>query len=185
MMMALRGVGRGDRVVVENPYFHPLPEMKAAMIEAARRGARIDIVTNGPYENNDAQLVSRLSRRFVLKDLVAEPNVFVHETRGDADPIHRKTFFVQTAEGKDLYVVGSQNLDGLSTRINREVVVVGGSALQEGPAMPDAIAIGLARDGKADLDPRVSTRLRAADLVDDSVVELASDWAQSVLLPVT
>jgi phosphatidylserine/phosphatidylglycerophosphate/cardiolipin synthase-like enzyme len=197
LLQALDGAGRGDRVVIENPYFHPLPELKDAMIRAARRGARLDIVTNGPNPNNDAQLVAKLSRRFVLKDLVAEPNIAVYETRGDADPIHRKTFLVQTADGQDLYVLGSQNLDGLSTRINREVVVVGGSALQDRasvpgpggprsvPPRPDAIAQGLARDAAADIDPRVSRRLRPADFVDDNVAVIASEWAHSVLLPVT
>jgi phosphatidylserine/phosphatidylglycerophosphate/cardiolipin synthase-like enzyme len=190
LLMALDGVGRGDRITIENPYFHPIPALKDAMIRAERRGARVDVVTNGPNENNDALLVSRLSRRFVLKDLVAEPNIAVHETRGDADPIHRKTFLVQTHAGDDLYVLGSQNLDGLSTRINREVVVVGGSALQErtpasGKPARDAVAAGLADDARRDLDPRVSTRLRPADLDDDDVAVVASEWARSVLVPAT
>jgi phosphatidylserine/phosphatidylglycerophosphate/cardiolipin synthase-like enzyme len=189
LLMALDGVGRGDRVTIENPYFHPIPALKDAMLRAARRGAHIDIVTNGPHENNDALLVSRLSRRFVLKDLVAEENIAVHETRGDADPIHRKTFLVQTGAGDDLYVLGSQNLDGLSTRINREVVVVGGSALQEqtrGNRVPrDAVAVGLAADARRDRDPKTSTRLKPLDLIDDDIAVVASEWARSVLVPVT
>ena len=184
LLATLEGLSVGDTLVIENPYFIPVPALRDAMVAAARRGARLTVVTNGPNDNNDALMVSQLSRRFALRELVAEPNIAVHETLGSAQPVHRKTVAVHTSTGHTLSVVGSENLDGLSTRINREMFVLGGSALDDRRLpSPDVTTAALLQDAARDTAPGVSRRLGAADFADDSEGALVGDYVLSLLLP--
>jgi hypothetical protein len=184
LLATLEGLSVGDTLVIENPYFIPVPALRDAMVAAARRGARLTVVTNGPNDNNDALMVSQLSRRFALRELVAEPNIAVHETLGSAQPVHRKTVAVHTSTGHTLSVVGSENLDGLSTRINREMFVLGGSALDDRRLpSPDVTTAALLQDAARDTAPGVSRRLGAADFANDSEGALVGDYVLSLLLP--
>lgn len=183
LLATLEGLRRGDQIAIENPYFIPLPALRDAMVAAAQRGARIRIVTNGLHANNDNLTVAKISRRFILPDLVAQPNIEVYETLGDAQPIHRKTFVAQAANGSHLYAVGSHNLDHLSARINREMFVLGGSAVDPSPAA-DGVARGLLEDVARDTLPTRAARVESHQLRTGDLDAIAADWLTSVLLPV-
>jgi phosphatidylserine/phosphatidylglycerophosphate/cardiolipin synthase-like enzyme len=183
LLAVLEGAGPGDEVNIENPYFIPQPEVLEAMLVAARRGAKLRIVTNGPHENNDAIPIAEHARRFVFPKLI-ESGAEIFVTRPDADPIHRKTLVVKTAGGKNMYIMGSQNLDSMSTRINREMTIVGGNAASGGDEPMDAIARGLLEDMERDTDPSVSERASARVVDDDPVDRAASVYLQSVLVPI-
>lgn len=183
LLATLEGAGKGDVIGIENPYFLPLPALRDAMVAAARRGAQITIVTNGLAENNDNLHVARQSRRFILPALVAEPNIAVYETLADARPIHRKVFSVVTNEGNSIFSVGSHNLDHLSARINREMFVLGGTAL-EGKHGVDGVTAALVKDLRRDTMGDEARRVYPSSLQGTDLDALARDFLTSLLLPV-
>jgi len=183
MLATLAGLQAGDRMVIENPYFLPIPALRDAMIDAARRGAKLTIVTNGLYENNDTPIVAQLSRRFVLRDLVAQDGIEVFEAKATAQPIHRKTMVVETRDGKTLSVVGSENLDGLSMRVNNEMFFLGGTALDPRPTARDSVAKELLADARRDTSRDVAHRVTSRDFENDTDASIVGDYITSLLMP--
>jgi phosphatidylserine/phosphatidylglycerophosphate/cardiolipin synthase-like enzyme len=183
LLATLEGLGPDDELTISNPYFLPLPALQDAMMAAAARGARLRILTNGPNENNDAVPIAEHARRFVFPRLLEQDGIEIFTTRGNADPVHKKTFVVRTAEGKSLYLVGSQNLDELSARVNREMFVLGGSALSGEDAI-DPTAQAMLVEAERDLDAGNVTRVARRDLSQDPLGKTAATYLRSVLLPV-
>jgi phosphatidylserine/phosphatidylglycerophosphate/cardiolipin synthase-like enzyme len=184
VLATLEGAGAGDKIAIENPYFMPLPAMRDAMVQAAKRGAKITIVTNGLTDNNDGQMVARLSRRFSMRELVETKGIEVYETLGTADPVHRKTLVAVDKRGRDVWLVGSHNLDPLSARINREMFVVGGAGLDPAAKKTSTTGQALLDDAIWDTLARASRRVTADELKPGPVDGVVSDYLLSLLTPV-
>ncbi len=166
MLIALEGLSKGDEMVIQNPYFLPVPELKQAMLDAGDRGAKLTIYSNGPNKNNDAKIISEQSRQFILPDLLENKNIKFHETLPDSQPIHRKTMVMRTKGGEQMYIVGSQNMDRLSAGINREMFMMGGSATskQGNRVDNDKVANGLWQDARRDADAGYSKQIKLEEL---------------------
>jgi phosphatidylserine/phosphatidylglycerophosphate/cardiolipin synthase-like enzyme len=162
----------------------PLPALRDAMVQAAKRGAKITIVTNGLTDNNDGQMVARLSRRFSMRELVETKGIEVYETLGTADPVHRKTLVAVDKRGRDVWLVGSHNLDPLSARINREMFVVGGAGLDPAAKKTSTTGQALLDDAIWDTLARASRRVTADELKPGPVDGVVSDYLLSLLTPV-
>lgn len=166
MLIALEGLNKGDEMVIQNPYFLPMPELKQAMIDAGDRGAKLTIYSNGPNKNNDGKIIAEQSRQFILPDLLENKNIKFHETLADSQPIHRKTMVMRTKGGEQMYIVGSQNMDRLSAGINREMFMMGGSAAsKQGNRLEnDKVANGLWEDARRDSDAGYSRQIKLEEL---------------------
>ncbi|MFZ9887186.1 MAG: phospholipase D-like domain-containing protein [Myxococcota bacterium] len=161
VLAVLEGADWGTEIAIENPFFVPVPELRDAMTDAARRGARIKIVTNGLADNHENQLVSRHVRQFIYPELLQEKNIEVYETNASQQPVHRKTLVARTRADEHLYVVGSQNFDRLSAAVNRELFVIGGAAASDRGDRwhNEQVARELWRDLARDTEPSYATRV--------------------------
>ncbi|MCC7385163.1 MAG: phosphatidylserine/phosphatidylglycerophosphate/cardiolipin synthase family protein [Deltaproteobacteria bacterium] len=181
LLATLEGAEKGDRVRIETPYFVPLPQIHRAMVDAARRGARISIVTNGPHEPNDGVIAAEHARWFHLRDLLRE-GVEVFERLPDADPLHQKSVLALDRKSRTLYAVGSANVDQLSARLNREMFVVGGTVF--GPAqVPETIEAGLIRSFRKHTQAEEARQLSFEDLQVPSMAGIAELYARAVIAP--
>ncbi len=109
-----------DSVVIENAYFVPTPDLVDALVTAARRGVRVQVITNSP-ETNDIPMITTVAR-FKYRALI-DAGVEVFEWHGERfgeGTLHSKfaVFDDQVA------VIGSYNLDPRSLSLNSEDVVV-------------------------------------------------------------
>ncbi|NDE15397.1 phosphatidylserine/phosphatidylglycerophosphate/cardiolipin synthase family protein [bacterium] len=120
-------------VILVNPYFIPSKEMMAALVAAARRGVRIQILTNSILAG-DSPAVQEVGRMF-YKNLMFETStarggpqsvpIEIHEWGGDPEfkngygTLHAK----YAVFDRQLAHVGSFNLDPRSQVFNNEVVV--------------------------------------------------------------
>lgn len=145
LLTTFSSLGRGDRLYLETPYLVFLPELHQALEGASRAGARIQIVTNGPYEPNDATAVAEHTRWFHLRSLL-DAGVEVFERQAGARPVHQKSFVALDRKGRSLYAIGTPNCDQLSSRFNREAFVLGGTMLgklKKGGDTHDPVELGL------------------------------------------
>lgn len=131
-LLAALGQSRKE-VILVNPYFIPSKLMMDALIVAARRGVRIQILTNSK-DAGDTPAVQEVGRLF-YKTLMTETSVAraggqsipieIYEWGGDAEfhngysTLHAKYTLVD----RQLALVGSYNLDPRSQVFNNEVVV--------------------------------------------------------------
>lgn len=101
-------------ITIENAYFLPPKELREALMDAARRGVDVQVMTNSKA-SNDLGFVSDAARYF-FDDLLAA-GVKIHEKQGGT--LHSKT---ATFDGS-FSLVGSCNLNGRSKGRDSEVVM--------------------------------------------------------------
>ena len=102
-------------IKLTNPYFVPDARMAQALVDAARRGVEVDIITAGAVGSTLDRLVRKASQAHFGRAL--EAGVKIHEY-GPA-MLHAKTMVVD-----DQWVsIGSANLDNRSFAINNELNV--------------------------------------------------------------
>lgn len=101
-----------DTCYLTSPYFVPPRKLRRAITRAAERGVEVRVLTAG---KSDVPIV-RLASRHVYGRLL-RAGVHIHEMGGRV--LHAKTVAIDGVYG----TVGSFNLDLLSDRRNREVVV--------------------------------------------------------------
>jgi len=101
-----------NRIVINHMYFHPTSEIMNALIEAAKRGVKIELITSGIHENcpsshlvfgprnkyNYAYLVNSLSE-------TERENVKIYEYEQIKKGNHKKVIIVD-----DMVIAGSSNL---------------------------------------------------------------------------
>ena len=100
-------------IIVANAYFFPGFRLIRELYAAARRGVRVELITQG---NPDQPLVRKATE--MLYDDMAHAGIMIHEFR-DA-PLHAKVAVVDDRWA----TVGSSNLDPLSLFLNIEANVV-------------------------------------------------------------
>jgi cardiolipin synthase len=100
-----------ESITLENAYFVPPPEIREALIAAARRGVDVKVMTNS-YASNDMGVVSDAGRYF-YDDLIAA-GVQIYEKQGGT--LHSKT---ATFDGQ-FSIVGSVNMNGRSDELDSE-----------------------------------------------------------------
>ncbi|MCC7540434.1 MAG: phosphatidylserine/phosphatidylglycerophosphate/cardiolipin synthase family protein, partial [Deltaproteobacteria bacterium] len=102
-------------IVIANAYFIPTPELKAALLAAARRGVAITIITNSK-ETNDIPLINDAGR-VSYRELMAA-GIAVYRAREGT--LHAKLAVFDS----EVAIIGSYNLDPRSLALNSEDVVV-------------------------------------------------------------
>jgi cardiolipin synthase len=99
------------RILAVTPYFVPEPSLLTALMLAARRGIRVDLVLPERSNHRLADFV----RHRALRDLVeAGARVWLHPRM-----VHAKAVLVDD----ELALIGSANLDGRSLFLNYEMMV--------------------------------------------------------------
>ena len=162
LKMYQRSIEKAQKsITIENAYFLPPPEIRKALIDAAKRGVEVKVMTNS-RASNDSGFVSDAARYF-YDDLIAA-GVKIYEKQGGT--LHAKT---ATFDG-NLSIVGSVNLNGRSNGRDSEDALL----------MQDA---GTAKQ----LEQRFATGLRetrpvtADDLKQESFFTNLKQWALSTL----
>ncbi|HEX4067289.1 MAG TPA: phospholipase D-like domain-containing protein [Acidobacteriaceae bacterium] len=130
---------------ITTPYFLPDRSARAALIEAARRGIAVQILTAGPHI--DHPMVRKLSRQSSRRLLEAGAEIFEYQPA----MIHAK---LMTVDG-EWSVAGSTNFDHRSFALNDEVNLA---------VLDRDVAAGIERDFEEDL--RESRRLTPAMLAE-------------------
>lgn len=101
-------------ITIENAYFLPPPEVRKALIAAAKRGVEVKVMTNS-REANDMGFVSDAARYFY--DDLLKAGVKIYEKHGGT--LHSKT---ATFDG-EFSIVGSVNLNGRSKNTDAEIAL--------------------------------------------------------------
>ncbi len=149
------------RITIENAYFLPPPEIRAALTAAAKRGVEVKVITNG-RASSDMGFVADAARYFY--DDLMKAGVQIYEKQGGT--LHSKT---ATFDG-EFSVVGSVNMNGRSKNQDSEVAL----AVQD-----DATARQLEQrfaSGLQETKPVVM-----ADLQKESFMTNLKQWALSTL----
>lgn len=109
-------------LVLETAYFAPPPATFRALREAVEDGARVSVVTNSA-ESVDVPFIADASGAAYNALVRAGPGVTLHHwrVRPGAETLHSK---VASFGACGPVIVGSANLDGLSTEHNSEAVVL-------------------------------------------------------------
>ncbi len=111
----LRAIEHAQKsITIENAYFLPPPEIRKALIDAAKRGVEIKVMTNG-RASSDMGFVADAARYFY--DDMLKAGVQINEKQGGT--LHSKT---ATFDG-EFSVVGSVNLNGRSKNQDSEVAL--------------------------------------------------------------
>lgn len=186
LLTTFSSLGRGDRLYLETPYLVFLPELHQALEGAAKAGAKISIVTNGPHEPNDAVIVAEHTRWFHLRSLL-DAGVEVFERQPGASPVHQKSFVALDRKGRSLYAIGTPNCDQLSARVNREAFVLGGTMLGRGPSSGetlDPVELGLLEAFRRHSKGEGARRLRREDVSFPELDTLLRLYGRAVFHPV-
>ena len=158
----LRAIENAQKsITIENAYFLPPPEIRKALIDAAKRGVEIKVTTNG-RESSDMGFVADAARYFY--DDMIKAGVQINEKRGGT--LHAKT---ATFDG-EYSVVGSVNLNGRSKNQDAEVAL-GVSDPSTAKALEERYASGL----------KDTTPVKLAELNKESFVTNLKQWALSTL----
>jgi cardiolipin synthase len=111
----LRAIEHAQKsITIENAYFLPPPEIRKALIDAAKRGVEVKVMTNG-RASSDMGFVADAARYFY--DDMIKAGVKINEKQGGT--LHAKT---ATFDG-EFSVVGSVNLNGRSKNQDAEVAL--------------------------------------------------------------
>jgi len=94
-----------ERIIIENAYFIPPPDIRHELVAAARRGVDVQILTNG-RDSSDMATVSDVARYFY--DEMIEAGVKIYEKQGST--LHSKT----ATFDDNFSIIGSVNLNGRS-----------------------------------------------------------------------
>lgn len=109
----LRAIERAqDHVLITNAYFVPDPVFRRALMHAAARGVRVEIVL--PWRSNHA-IIDAVARHYFAEYLAAGVRLFGYE----GTMLHTKSM---TIDGM-WSTVGTANLDRLSLALNHEINV--------------------------------------------------------------
>jgi phosphatidylserine/phosphatidylglycerophosphate/cardiolipin synthase-like enzyme len=108
--------GARDRVIITNPYIVLSERVRRALEAAGRRGVRITILTDSPT-TADSPLTAAFFMRAWPRLMARVPHLRVFVFTGD-QRIHAKTL---VADG-EVGLIGSSNLDLLSSEINGEIM---------------------------------------------------------------
>ena len=146
-------------ITLENAYFIPAAPLREALVDAARRGVEVRVLTNS-RTSTDFGVVSDAARYFY--DGLVAAGVKVYETTGGT--LHAKT---ATFDG-EFSIVGSVNLNGRSANQDTEV-----AAAIDDPATAAALA---ARFDQELLQARPVT---AAELQHEDLLTNLRQWAVS------
>jgi cardiolipin synthase len=112
-LAAIRGAQRS--ITIENAYFVPIRAVREALIDAARRGVEVRIMTNG--DTSSDMTVATGCARHIYQDLLAA-GVRIFERQGDS------TLHAKTATFDGCYsIIGSHNLNGRSHHFDTEIVL--------------------------------------------------------------
>lgn len=111
----LRAIENAQKsITIENAYFLPPPEIRKALVDAARRGVDVKVMSNSK-EANDMGFVSDAARHFY--DDLMKAGVKIYEKHGGT--LHSKT---ATFDG-EFSIVGSVNMNGRSKNTDAEVAL--------------------------------------------------------------
>ena len=158
----LRSIENAQKsITIENAYFLPPPELRKALIDAARRGVEVKVMSNSK-ETNDMGFVSDAARYFY--DDMLKAGVQIFEKQGGT--LHSKT---ATFDG-EFSIVGSVNLNGRSKNTDSEVAL----AVQD-----DATARQLEQRFASGLKETVPVTLK--ELRRESFMTNLKQWALSTL----
>ncbi|MDP2273178.1 MAG: phosphatidylserine/phosphatidylglycerophosphate/cardiolipin synthase family protein [Archangium sp.] len=158
----LRSIENAQKsITIENAYFLPPPEIRKALIDAAKRGVEVKVMSNSKA-SNDMGFVSDAARYFY--DDMLKAGVQIFEKHGGT--LHSKT---ATFDG-EFSVVGSVNMNGRSKNTDAEVAL----AVQD-----DATARQLENRFAAGLKETVKVTL--AELKKESFMTNLKQWALSTM----
>lgn len=149
------------KVVIENAYFVPPPELRRALVDAARRGVDVQVLTNS-RASSDQTFVCDAARYF-YDELIAA-GVKIWEKQGGT--LHAKTATFDGAYS----IVGSANLNGRSKGRDSEVV----AAIEDtgtARALEQRFLEGTA----------AAKQVTAAELHDESFFKNLNQWSLSLL----
>ena len=109
--------GASQEVIIANAYFLPGGKLRKALLAAARRGVRVQLLLQGRYE----YFMQYHAARPVYAQLLAA-GIEIHEY--EASFLHAKVAVVDAYSSRAWATVGSSNLDPLSLLLAREANVV-------------------------------------------------------------
>lgn len=109
-----------SEVVIENAYFVPPPDLQQALVDAAKRGVAVTVITNSDV-TNDIPMITKAGRaRYLdLVDAGVQVGEWHAEIHGEGT-IHAKLAVFD----RQATLIGSYNLDPRSLGLNSEDVVV-------------------------------------------------------------
>lgn len=114
----LKAIGSAHQeVLIANAYFLPGKRLRNALVSAAQRGVRVQLLLQGKYE----YFMQYHAVRPIYSDLLAA-GVEIHEYAPSF--LHAKVAVVDADSSKPWATVGSSNLDPLSLLLAREANVV-------------------------------------------------------------
>lgn len=158
----LRAIENAQKsITIENAYFLPPPEIRNALIAAAKRGVEIKVMTNG-RASSDMGFVADAARYFY--DDMMNAGVKIYEKQGGT--LHAKT---ATFDG-EFSVVGSVNMNGRSKNQDAEVALA---------VTDDSTAKALEQRFAAGLKETVPVTI--GELKKESFVTNLKQWALSTL----
>jgi cardiolipin synthase len=105
-------VGASERVTIATPYMTPDIDVREAIMDAARRGVRVEVIMPGPY--TDAKLIQAATRAYYDELLESGVRIFEYQP----GRFHEKTV---TVDGH-WSIIGSANMDNRSATLNVENV---------------------------------------------------------------
>jgi cardiolipin synthase A/B len=109
--------GASQEVIIANAYFLPGGKLRKALLAAAQRGVRVQLLLQGRYE----YFMQYHAARPVYAQLLAA-GIEIHEY--EASFLHAKVAVVDAYSSRAWATVGSSNLDPLSLLLAREANVV-------------------------------------------------------------
>jgi len=169
----LKAIGEAAKsITLANAYFIPTAAMKKALVDAARRGVEVTVLTNSK-ETNDIPIITDVARLSYLE--LIQAGVKVHEWHGERKgegTLHAK-FGVFDSK---VIIMGSYNLDPRSQGLNSEDVV-----LIENPLMAGELEKQVKSSDLATADPISEAQARLWS--DPSLVPLADKVEDEVPLP--
>lgn len=114
----LKAIGAASQeIIIANAYFLPGGKLRAALLAAAERGVRVQLLLQGKYE----YFMQYHAARPVYAQLLAA-GIEIHEY--EASFLHAKVAVVDAYTARAWATVGSSNLDPLSLLLAREANVV-------------------------------------------------------------
>jgi phosphatidylserine/phosphatidylglycerophosphate/cardiolipin synthase-like enzyme len=107
-------------VIIANAYFVPTPALKRSLLEAARRGVAVTVITNSKA-TNDIPIITDAGRLSYRELMEAGVEIYEwHAERANEGTLHAKYAVFDS----EVAIIGSYNLDPRSRGLNSEDVVV-------------------------------------------------------------
>lgn len=138
----LKAIGEAQQeIVIANAYFLPGGKLRAALLNAARRGVKVKLLLQGRYEYFMQYHAARPVYEVLLKG-----GIEIHEYASSF--LHAKVAVIDAYSAKAWATVGSSNLDPLSLLLAREanIVVLDGGFSRD---LRERLMQAMTEDGKA------------------------------------